>query len=202
MPKLVDHEARRREIVAAYLTAVSRIGHRATTSRAVAEELGVAVSVLWHYFPSFDQVIERAAAEVGDRTLARIEASASGLRSLARIEAIMDELLPVSKQTRDEAAVVVGFWGLLARRSRLSSSAASRDAWSGLIEDALREALADGELRPDTPVQALVAVLRSITFGQQVEQVIVEETTPEQHRAVLRACLQPWLPEAGGHVAG
>jgi DNA-binding transcriptional regulator YbjK len=74
MPRVVDHDARRRDIAAALLAVAARDGHDGVNSRAVARELGVAVGSLWHYFDGFDDVI-RAAAEVTRRTEDRIRAA-------------------------------------------------------------------------------------------------------------------------------
>ncbi|WP_217183154.1 TetR/AcrR family transcriptional regulator [Streptomyces sp. AC495_CC817] len=192
MPRVVDHDERRRQIAEALLVVAARDGHENVSSRAVAKELGVATGSLWHYFDGFDEVIRAAAAEVTRRTDERIAVATAGLRGLDRLDALMREVLPVDERTRSEAHVVVGFWG------RLATLAPSPDAgtptlatWQGSIREALREAVDDGELRADTPADAVMALLRSITYGQQVVEV-TEPQEPAAHLAVLRGILSPW----------
>ncbi|MGK3948352.1 TetR/AcrR family transcriptional regulator [Microbacterium sp. K2] len=192
MPRVVDHDERRRQIAEALLAVAARDGHEAVSSRAVAKELGVATGSLWHYFDGFDDVIRAAAAEITRRTDERIRSVTTGLRGLNRLDALMREVLPVEAETRTEAYVVVGFWG------RLATLASSPDAgsptlatWQDGISEALDEAVADGELTAATPKQAVMSLLRSITYGQQVLEV-TEPWGAEAHLAVLDSILSPW----------
>ncbi|WP_136035382.1 TetR/AcrR family transcriptional regulator [Microbacterium sp. K35] len=192
MPRIVDHDERRRQIAEALLAVAARDGHESVSSRAVAKELGVATGSLWHYFDGFDDVVRAAAAEVTRRTDQRIAEATAGLRGLARLDALMREVLPVDERTRTEAHVVVGFWGRLATLAPAPDAASPTLAtWQDSICEALQEAVDDGELRPQTPTAAVMALLRSITYGQQ----IVEVTEPQPaaaHLAVLDGILAPW----------
>ena len=192
VPRVVDHDERRRQIAEALLVVAARDGHESVTSRAVAKELGVATGALWHYFDGFDDVIRAAAAEVTRRTDERITEATAGLRGLALLDALMREVLPIDERTRTEAHVVVGFWGRLATLAPTPDAGAPTLAtWQDSIRDALEQAVADRELLPETPIDAVMALLRSITYGQQV----VEVTEPQQaaaHLAVLDSILAPW----------
>lgn len=192
VPRVVDHDERRRQIAEALLAVAARDGHEAVSSRAVAKELGVATGSLWHYFDGFDDVIRAAAAEITRRTDERIRSVTAGLRGLTRLDALMREVLPVEAETRTEAYVVVGFWG------RLATLASSPDAgsptlatWQDRISEAIDEAIVDGELSAATPKQAVMSLLRSITYGQQVLEV-TEPRGAEAHLAVLDSILSPW----------
>ncbi|MBS1698568.1 MAG: TetR/AcrR family transcriptional regulator [Actinobacteria bacterium] len=192
MPRVVDHDARRRDIAAALLAVAARDGHEGVSSRAVARELGVAVGSLWHYFDGFDDVLRAAAAEVTRRTEERIRTATAGLRGLDRLDAIMREVLPVDATTRTEAHVVVGFWGRLASLAPAAgASAPTIPLWRSETAEALTQAVADGELRADTPLDGVLALLRAITYGQQVAEV-AEPTAPAEHLRVLAAILDPW----------
>lgn len=192
VPRVVDHDERRRQIAEALLVVAARDGHESVTSRAVAKELGVATGALWHYFDGFDDVIRAAAAEVTRRTDERITAATQGLHGLARLEAMMREVLPIDERTRTEARVVVGFWGRLATLAPTPDAASPTLAtWQESIHDTLDQAVAGGELRPETPTDAVMTLLRSITYGQQV----VEVTEPQDaaaHLSALDAILSPW----------
>ena len=63
--------------------------------------------------------------------------------------------------------------------------------WQDGISESLDEAVADGELSPATPKHALMSLLRSITYGQQVLEV-TEPHGAEAHLAVLDSILSPW----------
>jgi AcrR family transcriptional regulator len=192
VPRIVDHDERRRQIAEALLMVAARDGHDSVSSRAVAKELGVATGSLWHYFDGFDDVVRAAAAEVTRRTDARIAEATEGLRGLSRLEALMREVLPIDERTRTEAHVVVGFWGRLATLASTPDAGAPTLApWQESIRAALDEAVDDGELRADTPRKAVMTLLRSITYGQQVVEV-TEPQTAASHLAVLDGILTPW----------
>ncbi|WP_372969363.1 TetR/AcrR family transcriptional regulator [Microbacterium sp.] len=192
MPRVVDHDERRRQIAEALLVVAARDGHENASSRAVAKELGVATGSLWHYFDGFDDVIRAAATEVTRRTDQRIADATAGLRGLALLDALMREVLPVDERTRTEAHVVVGFWGRLATLAPTADAGAPTLAtWQDSIRTALDQAIDDGELVSATPTAAVMALLRSITYGQQVVEV-TEPQDADAHLAVLASILAPW----------
>ena len=104
----------------------------------------------------------------------------------------MREVLPVDATTRTEAHVVVGFWGRLASITPTTeASAATIPLWRTETSEALEQAVADGELRADTPLDDVLALLRAITYGQQVVEV-AEPAGAAAHLRVLAAILRPW----------
>ncbi len=62
MPKIVDHDQYRKELLSKCLTVIAEKGYAAITMRQIAEGLGVSTGTLYHYFPSkdslFDQLVE------------------------------------------------------------------------------------------------------------------------------------------------
>jgi AcrR family transcriptional regulator len=78
MPRVVDHEARRAEVVAALWRVVSRDGLDAATVRRVAAETGMSTSVVSHYFAGKEDLLRAAFRLVLDRGLARARAAPAG----------------------------------------------------------------------------------------------------------------------------
>ncbi|GIF19991.1 AcrR family transcriptional regulator [Actinoplanes tereljensis] len=198
MPKIVDHDRRRSEIVEAFLAVVTREGLPAASSRAIAAELGIGTGALWHYFDDFDAVASAAYQRVFERTNARIADAAAGRRGLDAIEAMMREILPLAKETLDEAQVVVGFWGRLAANDRLATAETDvGEIWGTQLSGYLSEAITDGALSPDTPVSALVDLLLSISMGQQVHVVMRSPLSdPARQWALIENTLHPWRNSA------
>ncbi|GAB2607022.1 TetR family transcriptional regulator [Paractinoplanes abujensis] len=194
MPKIVDHERRRAEIVGAFLTVVAREGLAGAGSRAIAAELGVGAGALWHYFDSLDAVVSAACQRVLEEVDTRIAAAAQDRRGLAALDATLREILPVSGQARDEAEVMIGFWGRLAVSRRPGPAATEALArWGDVVRRQLTEAVEDGELRPGVPVAALADVLLSVAIGQQVHAVLAAPATdPEGALTLVEHCLSPW----------
>ncbi|MGK5685066.1 TetR/AcrR family transcriptional regulator [Actinoplanes sp. URMC 104] len=207
MPKIVDHDQRRREIVDAFLTVVGRDGPAAATSRAIAAELGVGAGALWHYFDSLDAVFSAAYQRVLERTTARILAATGDRRGLAAIDATMCEILPLVRGTLAEAQVVVGFWGRVAiNRQLLTGLTDVAVLWGDQLRRHVEEAVEDGELVPHVPTDSLVEVLLCLSIGHQVHAVVGTPLPDADRRLGLVAdCLAPWRATAGvlsGHPTG
>ena len=58
MPKIVDREAYRKEILEKCLTLFSRKGYAQVTMREIAAEVGVSTGTLYHYFPTKEKIQE------------------------------------------------------------------------------------------------------------------------------------------------
>lgn len=65
MPKIVDHERYRAELIEGCRELFARQGYRALSMRAIAASLGVSTGTLYHYFPDkhslFSQLVESTA---------------------------------------------------------------------------------------------------------------------------------------------
>lgn len=75
MPKVVDHDQRRREIADGLWAVVEEQGAGAVSVRTVAAKIGMSKTNLSHYFPTFGQLVGFAVAE----TIADVEAAAESL---------------------------------------------------------------------------------------------------------------------------
>ncbi|WP_417564232.1 TetR family transcriptional regulator C-terminal domain-containing protein [Microbacterium sp.] len=194
MPKHVDPAARRAEIVDAYLRIVSRSGIAASTSRALAAEAGIAAGALWHYFGGFDDVVDAAFQRVYARTNERIAAATAGRRGLDALHAMSRDILPLEARTRDEAVVVVSFWGLLMGHEEFRAhTRAVEQEWGARVRGHLGEAIADGELRADTPVRELTDALLSVFEVMQLRAVQGSATAePDRQLALIAHLLAPW----------
>lgn len=112
MPKVVDHEERRRHIADAVFRVIARQGFDATGLRGVAAEAGVSMGTVQHYFGSKDEMLLFALDHMRARVLARVErklsVSAPGHREF--VATGMRALLPLDPPSREEAAVNIAFF--------------------------------------------------------------------------------------------
>jgi AcrR family transcriptional regulator len=194
MPRLVDRDERRALIVDAYLRIVSRSGVAAATSRALAAEAEISTGALWHYFDGYGDVVRAAFQRVYTQTNERIAAAGVGRRGLAALDAMAFDILPHDTATRDEAVVVVSFWGLLPAHAEFREQARTVEAdWGRQVSTHLREAIEDGELVPSTPVPTLTDALLAVYEALQLREVQGSPTAqPERQRALLEHLIQPW----------
>ncbi|MFB4318921.1 TetR/AcrR family transcriptional regulator [Actinomadura sp. 21ATH] len=75
MPKVVDHDARRRRLAEAVWTLTIRDGLAGVTLRKVAAEAGVSMGQVQHYYASREDLVADAVARAVQAVNARIEAS-------------------------------------------------------------------------------------------------------------------------------
>ncbi|WP_375405420.1 TetR/AcrR family transcriptional regulator [uncultured Amnibacterium sp.] len=194
MPKVVDRAARRAEVVDAFLEVARRDGLAQASSRAIATELGVATGGLWHYFEDYDAVLLAAFDRIYHRTNERIGDATSLLTGLDAIIAMMREVLPVSPEAREEAAIVVGYWGRVAAIPALGNRQAAMDeAWRAMLLEWLEQAVLDGTLIPDAPIAGIADLLLSLSSSQQIRYVTRPHPRASNAPMVLVThCLAPW----------
>lgn len=69
MPKIVDHDAYREEILSRCFELFAREGYAAVTLRRLARELGVSTGRLYHYFPSKEAIFEQMVRHIATRDI-------------------------------------------------------------------------------------------------------------------------------------
>ncbi len=74
MPKIVDHDERRTDIVRAIIKVVGEGGLAGATVRSIAREGGFSSGVIAHYFANKDEMVRYAFEFVADRVFRRIDA--------------------------------------------------------------------------------------------------------------------------------
>lgn len=179
MPKQVDHEQRRIEIVEATWRIIARGGFAAATMREIAAEAGFANGGLKHYFANKDELLvaafqrtfyrinERAALDTGDKT------------GLAAIRALCMQMLPLDDERRVESRVTVAFWDRAASNPVLMKVHADSHAiWRNFFEQHLELARATGEIHEDVATALVVDELLWLTTGLQVVPLLDPKTTP------------------------
>lgn len=115
MPRIVDHDQRRREIVRALWVVIHERGIAGATLRAVAQEAGISIGRVQHYFASKDElvlagcraIIERAGQayldDGSDGGPARVAATPAEARD--RLEDLVVHLVPADPAARAGAGV-------------------------------------------------------------------------------------------------
>ena len=111
MPKIVDWDARRDEILSATWRVIARDGIARATIRAIAREAGCSRGILAHYFDDKADILGSALLMSHRRVVARMEAGAAGLTGLDALRVIMLEALPLDEQRDLEAQIEISFWG-------------------------------------------------------------------------------------------
>ncbi|AFZ32762.1 transcriptional regulator, TetR family [Gloeocapsa sp. PCC 7428] len=91
MPKIVDHDQYRKELLTKCFDLFATQGYGAVTMRQIAKELGVSTGTLYHYFPSKQALFWQLYDELNERDTASMNAVLNNTHTLEeRITAIFD----------------------------------------------------------------------------------------------------------------
>ncbi len=188
MPKVVDHDERRREIVAATMRVVKRVGLEGVTIREIAAEAGFSTGVLSHYFTNKADILVAAHHAAFGQVIDRIDA----LRSVASdpvdlMRRALAEALPLDRARLLEAQIDVSFWGLSLRDPMLRSvREQSYDegvaAWLELIE----EIIDTGRAQVGADAAAIARETVALIDGISIQAVLFPDkmTADVQERAI------------------
>jgi AcrR family transcriptional regulator len=116
VPKIVDAAQRRQEIVGAVCRIIATDGLERASLREVAEEAGLAVGSVRHYFDSSDDLLAYSFAAVSDRLLTRLNRALTGLRPAAddpdasrAVLTLLGEFLPLDEERALDACAWLAF---------------------------------------------------------------------------------------------
>jgi AcrR family transcriptional regulator len=198
MPKIVDPEARRREVAEAVFRVARRDGLEQASLRNVAAEAGLAIGSVRHYFGGQADIMIFAMRYFAERAGERLRLRAGRLavpdpaappaEHAAALEALFAELLPLDAERREEAEVWLAF--VVGARTRPELRPLAAEMHGDLRSIALRVLRAAGRtgvLRPDLDLEAEAARVHALVDGLTLHAVLQPESSgPEEIRAVLR----------------
>jgi AcrR family transcriptional regulator len=179
MPKIVDWEARRDEILSATWRVIARDGIAKATIRAIAKEAACSRGILAHYFDDKADILGSALVMSHRRVAARMDARAAGLIGLDALRAVMLEALPLDERRDLEAQIEISFWG------RALGTAALRDLQHSEFDHLrtrlrahLREAAGLGQLRESVDLDFATHQLVVLIDGLSAERVLYPDRVP------------------------
>ncbi|MFJ2738293.1 TetR/AcrR family transcriptional regulator [Streptomyces sp. NPDC087440] len=191
MPKLVDHEERRRQIADALVRVAGRRGLHAVGMRDVAAEAGVSLRLVQYYFQTKEMLLfhglERLAEGFTARVGARLAAIGPGPGPRATAEALLLASLPTDGESRTFHLLFSSYALLsvtdeaLAAQPFLANPKTAEDGLAGLLERAQGDGLADPGI--DARMEAVSLLAMTATLGTGI---LVGQRTPEAAVAVLR----------------
>ncbi|MEV4112254.1 TetR/AcrR family transcriptional regulator [Nonomuraea sp. NPDC049695] len=166
MPKIVDHDERRREVLSAARRVIVRDGIDAATTRAIAKEAGYSNGVLAHYFADKDEIMLSALRQSHQRIRDRLTGKIEGVTGLAALRELLLDNLPLDAERTQESRLEVSFWSRSLASERLAEVQRTEAAeLRGAVRDLLGQARAAGELRTDDNLDDLAEHLLALMDG-------------------------------------
>ena len=188
MPKIVDHDERRRSLIEATWRVIAREGIASATTRGIAREAGCSSGVLAHYFADKAELMASAMLAGHAEVAARLDPELTGLASVRQY---MLECLPLDERRRFLAVVEVSFWGQAVGNPRLVELYADEvQGFRGRIRTRLAQAAERGEVRPEIDVEAVVHELHLLNDGLSLQAALSPNgASAEQQTALVDAIL-------------
>lgn len=188
MPKIVDHEARRGLIAAAFADVARRDGIAAASVRTVAAEAGLSPGALRHYFDSHAGLVRFVAEHLTSGVAVRVQDRMALVEVTDRadpveISGVLEEIVPLDERRRAEFDV----WHAMAvgARSDPALAALSEDSWRS-IRRVCRWVVERTEVST-SDAEAAVVDLHALVDGLALQLSLYPAlVTPEEARSVLR----------------
>jgi AcrR family transcriptional regulator len=183
VPKIIDHDQRRRDIVDVTWDLIVRGGIEAATMREIAAAAGFANGALKLYFPSKEDIIAATYERALD--MMRQYVDLEGLRGLIALREICVSSMPIDDERITAGRVLMIFWQMsLANRTMHDKYLEHVREWRGLLHRFLTEGREDGDIVTGTPDEQIVDEIVLLNAGANVMSLVAGEfsTVELQHR--------------------
>jgi AcrR family transcriptional regulator len=196
MPKIVNWDERRDEILSATWRVIARDGIAKATVRAIAREAHCSPGILAHYFDDKADILGSALVLSHRRVAARMEASAAGLTGLDALRVVMLEALPLDDERDLEAQIEISFWGRALGSPELRTVQNTEfDRFASRLRALLRQAGAQCELREGVDIDLAAHQLLVLIDGLSAQRVLYPGlVTAERQRQMLDSLLESFRP--------
>jgi AcrR family transcriptional regulator len=197
MPKIVDWDARRDEILSATWRVIVRDGIAGATVRAIAREAGCSPGILAHYFDDKADIMGSALVLTHRRVAARMDAKTAGRAGLDALRLVMLEALPLDDERDLEAQIEISFWGRALGNPELRKvQNAEFDRFEGRLRRHLVEARRHDELRDsvdiDLAAHQLLVLIDGLSAGRVLYPSRVTAARQKQMLSELLDSLRRW----------
>lgn len=186
MPRYVDHDQRKRDILNATCKVLGQGGLSALSFRAVAKELGGSTTLVTHYFGSQAELLDGLAGWLVDDWEAGLEKMEQGMDDpYEKLQLFLEWLIPQSEESLLQERARIG---LLAERQVRPEAVDVFDIWDRRMRDLIRQ-----HLKPIVPKKELemrVDMIRVLTNGLTFSAIEhPDDWTGEHMKSVLDQAL-------------
>ncbi|MFF5205505.1 TetR/AcrR family transcriptional regulator [Streptosporangium sp. NPDC000396] len=173
MPKIVDHDERREEVVEATRRIILREGIEAATTRAIAREAGYSNGVLTHYFADKDDIMLSALRSSHRHIVERLQGKLAGLGGLAALRELLLDNLPLDDERVRESGLEIGFWSRsLTSPAMLQAQRAEAEDLRYLVRSLLGAAADAGEITTEESLDDIAERLLALVDGLSVHRLL------------------------------
>lgn len=181
MPKIVDHEQRRQEVMQATWRVVTTVGLHEATTRRIAEEAGYSNGVLAHYFADKDDILVSSLKMAHARVTARMERAIETRSGVDALREVILEALPIDEDRLLEARLEFGYLSRAINATTLRDVyEAERVAFREFLAGLVAAARTAGELDPRLSDDHIVAESLVLIDGLSIQCTFQPVQVPVQ----------------------
>jgi AcrR family transcriptional regulator len=185
VPRYVDHDQRRADIIEAAKHILANGGPAELTIRSVAKRLGGSITLVTHFYPTRPELMRAVVAAVSESYDAELADLETGADASSRLRILLEWMLPLTDQGWvDESGRIQ----LLSQRGKDTTVEEFANAMDARMRELLRQHLEP--LVPEDRVETYVDLLRVTANGIVLAAVEHHEEWPAKRQlAVLDEAL-------------
>jgi AcrR family transcriptional regulator len=186
MPKKVDHEARREELVLAAWRVIAARGIDEVTIREIARESGYSSGVLAHYFENKDDLLAHALRLSHARIQKRYDAEVETPVAEDALKAILLDNLPLDEQRDLETRIEMSFWARALRNESLHEiQQEESEGLRALLRELIAKAQADGAMAAEHDREQVLELLGAVIDGISLHALLYPDRLPPERQAAV-----------------
>jgi AcrR family transcriptional regulator len=190
MPKIVDHDQYRKELLGKCFDLFAEKGYGSVTMRQIAQGLKVSTGTLYHYFPSKEALFLQMVDEQTQQDILNFQTESSGAQTLPeRIDALMDFLAKYEDYFFNQMAVSLDFYQQVGRAEVLNNEILRRS--SEQTRQAIGEYL---QISDKAIVDFVFTFIGGLIMGRLYEG---DAISFDEQRVLLRKMLTTYLGQKG-----
>jgi AcrR family transcriptional regulator len=183
MPKVVDHDSRRKELADAVLDVIAREGTASVTLRAVAAVSGWSTGTLNHYAKNRDGLLRIAlehAASTTRKIYLRANGDGGGSAPFARLERILSETLPLDDRRLALTRIFIFYLGEAVSDPALGEELRQyMRNWRQDVKNEIESLMRAGFIAKDRDATAIAETLVALADGLGNQAVIDDDLLGE-----------------------
>jgi AcrR family transcriptional regulator len=198
MPKKVDHDERREELVLAAWRVIAAQGIDEVTIRDIARESGYSSGVLAHYFKNKDDLLAHALRLSHTRIRKRYDAERAKAGAADALKAILLDNLPMDEQRDLETRIEMSFWARALRNGDLHEiQREESETLRGILRELVDQAQEDGEIAAAHDREEVLELLGAVIDGISLHALLYPKRLPPKRQAAVMEFALRLLAEGG-----
>jgi AcrR family transcriptional regulator len=186
MPKKVDHDARREELVLAAWRVIAANGIDEVTIRDIARESGYSSGVLAHYFKNKDDLLAHALRLSHTRIRKRYDAEVETPVAADALKAILIDNLPMDEQRDMETRIEMSFWARALRNEELHEiQQKESETLRELLRELVEKAQKDKAIAKKHDREEILELLGAMIDGISLHALLYPDRLPPKKQAAV-----------------